>query len=65
MSKTWIRSDLMPMLNFAAEYPFFYIWSPLTYPDETAFAWLENDPQPSFDIDGYGAVSLSMRGQST
>jgi hypothetical protein len=64
MSKAWIRSDLMPFLNFAAENPFFYLWSPLTYPDETAFAWLDNDPQPIFDIDGYGSVDLSMRGQA-
>lgn len=63
MTKAWIRSDLVPFLNFASENPFFYIWSPLTYPDETAFAWLENDPQPVFDIDGYGSVDLSMRGQ--
>jgi hypothetical protein len=58
----YVRDELMPFLEFAAEDPFFWIWSPETYPDETAFAWLENDAQPSFDIDGYASVDLQMRG---
>lgn len=62
LSPDWVRDELMPFLDFAAEFPFFWAWSPLTYPDETAFAWLDNDPQPSFDVDGYASVDLSMRG---
>lgn len=62
LSKAWVRSELMPFLEFADEFPFFWAWSPLTYPDETAFAWLDNDGQPSFDIDGYAAVDLAMKG---
>lgn len=65
MSKAWIRSELLPFLDFAESNPFFYAWSPLTYPDETAFAWLSSDPVPSFDIDGYGAITLDMQGFST
>jgi hypothetical protein len=62
MSKDWVRSDLVPFLEFASENPFFYAWSPLTYPDEVAYAWLSNDPVPIFDIDGYGAITLDMQG---
>lgn len=62
MSKAFVRSDLSPFLDFADEFPFFWAWSPLSYPNETAFAWLENDAQPSFDIDGYASVDLAMRG---
>lgn len=65
MSKAWVRSDLIPFLEFANDNPFFYAWSPLTYPDETAFAWLSSDPVPTFDIDGYGAITLDMQGFST
>jgi hypothetical protein len=58
----WIYSDLMPFLEQADEFPFFWAWAPSTYPDDTAFAWLENDAQPSFDIDGFASVTLAMRG---
>ena len=62
MSKAWVRDELMPFLEFADEYPFFWAWAPVSYPDETAFAWLDNDAQPAFDIDGYGSVELAMKG---
>lgn len=64
-SKTWAREELQPFLEFAAEFPFFYAWSPDTYPIETAYAYLVNDPQPVFDVDGYGSVELAMRGVSS
>ncbi len=62
LSKAYVRTEIMPFLEFADEFPFFWAWSPLTYPDETAFAWLENDAQPVFDIDGYASLDLAMRG---
>lgn len=65
LTKTWVREELIPFLDFADESPFFYAWSPSTYDDETAFAWLDADAQPSFDIDGFGEVTLSMKGVST
>jgi hypothetical protein len=64
-SKAWARSELVPFLDSADDYPFFWAWSPLTYPDETAFAWLANDAQPVFDVDGYGSVTLDMQGVAT
>lgn len=62
MTKEWIRDELLDFLDFAAEEPFFWAWSPLTYPNEVAFAYLANDPQPIFDIDGYGAITFDMKG---
>jgi hypothetical protein len=62
LESPWVRDELVPFLEFAAEYPFFYAWSPNTYPDEVAFAWMEGDPVPSFDIDGYASVSFDMKG---
>jgi hypothetical protein len=62
LSKDYVRDELMPFLDFASEEPFFWIWSPETYPDETAFAWLDTDAQPVFDVDGYASVDLSMKG---
>lgn len=58
----WVRDELMPFLDFAAEYPFFWAWQPETYPEEVAFAWLSENPRPSVDIDGYYSIDLPMRG---
>jgi hypothetical protein len=52
----------LDFLDFASEFPFFYAWSPDTYPEETAFSFLSNDPVPVFDIDGYASIDLDMKG---
>jgi hypothetical protein len=62
IEEDFVIDEVIDFLAFASEFPFFWLWSPTTYPDQTAFAWLENDPQPSRDIDGYWAVDLAMRG---
>lgn len=62
MSKSYIREEMLDFLDFASEFPFFWVWSPETYPEETAFAWLDNDPMPVFDIDGYASFDMSMKG---
>jgi hypothetical protein len=62
MSTDWARDNLLPFLAAAAEYPFFWAWSPESYPEEVSYAWLSNDPQLVFDIDGYVAVDLGMKG---
>jgi hypothetical protein len=67
MTKVDIRGDqdnegLLDFLDFASEFPFFYAWSPDTYPEETAFAFLSNDPVPVFDIDGFASLDLDMKG---
>lgn len=62
MSTEWARDNLLPFLEAAAEYPFFWAWSPASYPDEVSYAWLSNDPQLVFDVDGYVAIDLAMKG---
>lgn len=62
MSADWTREELVPFLEFASENPFFWAWQPESYPDEVAFAWMTESPQPVLDIDGYFAIDLPMRG---
>lgn len=62
LTPAWVRANLDPFLEVAHEQPFFFAWSPDTYPLETGYAWLSNDPQPGFDIDGYVEISFEMTG---
>lgn len=62
LTPSWVRQYLDPFLDASAAQPFFFAWSPEEYPLETGFAWLENDPQLSFDIDGYAEVQFQMAG---
>jgi hypothetical protein len=62
METDWARDNMLPFLEHAAEEPFFWAWNPLDYPEEVSFAWLSNDPQLVFDIDGYVAIDLGMKG---
>lgn len=62
LTPAWIRAKLDPFLEVSDEIPFFFAWSPDAYPDEVGFAWLENNAQPAFNIDGYGSVAFNMTG---
>jgi hypothetical protein len=62
METDFVRDTLMPFLLAADEFPFFWAWQPVSYPEDVAFAWLDNDAQPVLDIDGYWAVDLAMKG---
>lgn len=62
LSPTWVRTYLDPFLDVSGDRPFFFAWSPLVFPDETGFAWLRNDPQPGFDLDGYVSIDFDMTG---
>lgn len=62
LSPDWVRETLDPFLEVSAEQPFFFSWSPTDYPDEVGFAWLENNAQPSFTLEGYANIQLSMTG---
>jgi hypothetical protein len=64
MDRDFVREELIAFLAYASEFPFFWLWSPEDYPLEAVFAWLENDPQPSFDIDRYASIELQMRGSA-
>ena len=59
----WYRDYFDPFVVAAQRSPFFFAWRPLQYPNETAFAWLTNDPQPSNMMpNGMMQVSLEMSG---
>lgn len=62
LTRQYVIDELNPFFAFADEFPFFWSWAPSSYPDQTAFAWLDNDVQPSFDFDGYVSIQLSMKG---
>jgi hypothetical protein len=62
LTPAWVRATLDPFLEAAAEQPFFFAWSPDAFPLETGFAWLDNDPQPGFDLDGYVEIDFQMTG---
>ena len=47
ISPAWFRSHMRPFLSAAVEAPFFFAWRPQTYPLETGFAWLLDDPMPA------------------
>lgn len=47
----WYRTNFEPFLEQASETPFFFAWHPITYPLETGYAWLTNDPEPETKSD--------------
>lgn len=62
LSESFVIDELFDFLAFADEFPFFWSWAPSSYPDQTSYAWLENDAQPVRDVDGYWQITLQMRG---
>lgn len=59
----WFRTDMADFLAAAQETPFFFAWRPSTYPRETGYAWLMNDPQPQPDERSHlYEVELQMQG---
>jgi hypothetical protein len=62
LTKAWIRETFMEFHAFAQEHAFFWAWAPASAPDEVAYVWLENSPNPSFDLDGYVSIELQMAG---
>lgn len=59
----WYRANFDPFVKAAETVPFFFAWRPVSYPDEVAFAWLTNNPQPSNMLpNGMMQVSLEMSG---
>lgn len=60
LSASWFRSTLDPFLEEdAAELPFFFAWSPQSYPAEVGFVWLTGDATPT-PADLLGRVNLSL-----
>ena len=62
----WYREYFDPFVLAAQTTPFFFAWRPLQYPNETSFAWLTGEPQPSNMLsNGMMQVSLEMSGVSS
>lgn len=45
----WYRTNFEPFAEAAMTEPFFWVWNPDEYPDETAFAWITDDIRPETD----------------
>jgi hypothetical protein len=63
LDPAWVREYLNPFILSASESPFFFAWRPGAYPDETAFAWLTDDPAlKNATPNGFMSVTLNMAG---
>lgn len=63
LSPAWYRSTLDPFFEVAAETPFFWAWSPESYPDEVGYVWLSNQPVPTpSDLVGYIDIQMQLEG---
>lgn len=47
ISPDWYRANLDTFLRSGRDDPFFFAWRPETYPRETGYAWLLDDPMPA------------------
>lgn len=63
LTPVWVRRHLDPFLEAGANTPFFFAWRPASYPRETGYAWLTNDPRPeNTGPAGLMAVTLQFGG---
>lgn len=63
LTPTWYRQHMDPFIAAAQTTPFFFAWRPGTYPNETGFAWLTDQPRPTNQLpNGMMRISMSMRG---
>lgn len=60
LTPAWVRASLDPFLEGAKEEPFFFAWRPQDYPDETSFAWMTDNPQPT-NAQPNGMMSCSFQ----
>ena len=63
LTPSWYRTYLDPFIEDSKENPFFFAWRPQSYPYETGFAWMTNDPKPSNQrSNGMMQIDLQMSG---
>jgi hypothetical protein len=63
MTPDWFRASLWPFIQSAVETPFFFAWRPGTYPLESGYAWLTDDPAPNnASANGLMSISLNVEG---
>jgi hypothetical protein len=47
LTPAWYRANMRPFILDSKSNPFFFAWRPATYPYETGYAWMINDPMPT------------------
>lgn len=57
---TYYREHIDAFLEAAAETPFFFGWRPQSYPYESGYAFLTNDPRP-VNAQQHGLISLDLQ----
>lgn len=62
LSGPWFRNNLQPFIEASINNPFFFAWQPVDYPNEVGYAWLDKDPKPEIDENGYFNITLDMTG---
>lgn len=62
LDEDWFLENIYPIVLEGFQEPFFWAWRPIDQPDETAFAWMVNDPQASRDLEGTIAFDFDMVG---
>ena len=56
---TWYRANFEPFVQAAIRNPFFIAWNPISFPDEVAYAWCNDDIAPiNMGIRGLMEVSF-------
>jgi hypothetical protein len=63
LTASWYRAYMEPFLQVAKESPFFFAWRPGTYPNETGYTWLADDPVPTNQSpNGMMQITLELEG---
>lgn len=60
----WVRTYLDGFCEYASTgQPFFFAWSPQSYPREIGYVWAEGDVRPTMmNLSGHFAFSMGLRG---
>jgi hypothetical protein len=63
ITPTHYRSEIDPFIAASKEVPFFFAWRPASYPNETGYAWMMNDPKVTHAAPhGLMQIELQMQG---
>jgi hypothetical protein len=63
ITPTHYRSELDPFIAASKEVPFFFAWRPASYPNETGYAWMTNEPKVTHAAPhGLMQIELQMQG---
>lgn len=64
LTPAWVRANLDAFCNYASNGdPFFFVWSPQSYPREVGYVWAPGDVQPeTAHLAGYMNFSMNVQG---